>query len=271
MAEIKKVQEAIERIAPPHLAEEWDNSGFQIRCAADRQIKRILVALEISDEVISEAISEGVELILTHHPLIFGKIASVDDNTVTGHYLLRLISAGISVYSAHTSFDSARYGTNQYLAEQIGLRDIRPLLRADEQDCGMGREGVFTEPLEFDAFMERLIDVCDTNIYRIAAGAPERVGRVSICTGAGAEFLTLAKENGSDIYVTGDVKYHDARMACERGICVVDAGHFGTENIFSKNFAAQLAAEDLSDVKILVSHVDLNPFRPYLGTGAPAR
>lgn len=266
MPNMDEIKSALERIAPPGLAEEWDNSGFQVRITDGRQIRRILVSLEISGDVVSEAISKGADMIVTHHPLIFGKISKVDDKQITGNYLIRLIQAGISVYSAHTSFDSALNGTNQYLAEQLGLEEIRPLAPSalpGAEDCGMGRTGVFSEPLSFEAFMQRLVSACDRNIYRIAGKAPESVSKVSLCTGAGAEFIGAAAENGSDVYITGDVKYHDARDACETGVCVVDAGHFGTENIFSENFAAQLRAQKIEGLEVLVSESDLNPFREY--------
>ena len=266
MAQIDQVEALIEEIAPAHLAEAWDNSGFQIRCAGKRQIRKILVSLEISENVISEAIGTGADMIVTHHPLLFRKTGAVDDNTVTGNYIIRLIQAGISVYSAHTSFDSARHGTNQYLAEKLGLKEIRPLLPAEEEGCGMGREGTYEERIPFDVFMKRLISVCDRNIYRIAGPVPESVSKVSLCTGAGSEFIENAWKNGSDVYVTGDVKYHDGRDACERGICVVDAGHFGTENIFSENFSAQLREKNPGDLDILVSRSDLNPFSAYRET-----
>lgn len=112
MADIGTIEKAMRQIAPPHLAEEWDNCGFQIRCDSDQNIEKILVCLEISDDIITEAIQKSADLIVTHHPLIFGGIRSVDMDDMTGRYVLRLIRAGISVYSAHTSFDSAKDGTN---------------------------------------------------------------------------------------------------------------------------------------------------------------
>ena len=260
MTDIKVIQAAIEQIAPPHLAEEWDNSGFQIRCDEAQKIRKILVCLEISDEVVAEAIADKADLIITHHPLIFGKINKVDHKNITGNQIIRLIQAGISVYSAHTSFDSARRGTNQYLAEQIGLEEIMPLVPASEEGCGMGRIGIYSSPVSPDDFLRRLKSACDENIYRVAGELPEKIAKVSMCTGAGAEFIQTAKENGSDVYITGDVKYHDARMACDIGMCVVDAGHFGTENIFSVNFAKQLSELLPKDIGIILSKTDVNPF-----------
>ena len=148
MTDIKVIQAAIEQIAPPHLAEEWDNSGFQIRCDEAQKIRKILVCLEISDEVVAEAVADKADLIITHHPLIFGKISKVDHKNIMGNQIIRLIQAGISVYSAHTSFDSARRGTNQYLAEQIGLEEIMPLVPASEEGCGMGRIGIYSSPVK---------------------------------------------------------------------------------------------------------------------------
>ena len=130
---LEQFAQAMEKLAPLSGAAEWDNSGFQIRCCRDGQIRRILVSLEISDDVISEAIGIHADMIITHHPLIFGKISSVDDKSVIGNYIVRLIQAGISVYSAHTSFDSALHGTNQHLAEKLGLEEIRPLFPAGEE------------------------------------------------------------------------------------------------------------------------------------------
>lgn len=263
MTDLKSIQSAIEQIAPPHLAEEWDNSGFQICCDQAKTVRRILICLEISDEVITEAIAEGADLIITHHPLIFGKIHQIDHKSITGNHIIRLIQSGISVYSAHTSFDSARQGTNQYLAEQIGLEKIVPLVPSSDESCGMGRIGMYSPSVSSDDFMDRLKSACDENIYRIAGVMPKKISKISICTGSGAEFIPIAKENGSDVYITGDVKYHDARMACDIGMCVVDAGHFGTENIFSVNFAKQLEALIPKEIEIIRSKTDLNPFRAY--------
>ncbi len=261
MADIGTIEKAMRQIAPPHLAEEWDNCGFQIRCDSDQNIEKILVCLEISDDIITEAIQKSADLIVTHHPLIFGGIRSVDMDDMTGRYVLRLIRAGISVYSAHTSFDSAKDGTNQYLAECLGLEEISPLVPAEDGESGMGRAGVYRRPLPFSEFALRLKDACDGSIFRISGTIPEFVSKVSLCTGAGSEFIGEAEENASDVYITGDVKYHDARTACEKKFCIIDAGHFGTENIFTPNFAGQLRKLCPQDVEIMEAESDLDPFR----------
>ena len=113
----------VEQIAPLELQEEWDNSGWQIKLT-DGDISKVMIALEVSSEVAYEAIAQGANLLLVHHPLIFGKIARVDNNNITGKLIIELIKHGISVYSTHTPFDKCTGGNNDYLGKVIGLEDV---------------------------------------------------------------------------------------------------------------------------------------------------
>ena len=252
---------AIRLAAPEELQEEWDNSGIQIRTEEDQEIQRILTCLEISDAVVEEAVQKKVDLIVTHHPLIFSRLSKIDGKDITGNQIIRLIQHGISVYSAHTSFDSAARGTNQDLAEKLQLAQIVPMFPVPGNEaCGMGRYGVYEQPVLFGDFAELLSEVCPDSYLQIAGRIPEAVARVAICTGAGSEFMDAAAERGADVYVTGDVKYHDARHADDLGFCVIDAGHYGTEILFADNMAC-LLQEQLGDaVEVLVSKVNINPF-----------
>lgn len=257
---ISDVFDAIRRISPEDLQEKWDNSGVQICTDRDAEVSTILTALEISDSVIDEAIREHADLIVTHHPLVFKKLSSVDSNDIAGNQIIRLIRAGISVYSSHTAFDSAAIGTNQYLAEQLGLSGIVPMYPAERENCGMGRIGSYEEPVPFSEFIRILDGACGKNDIRIAGKVPETVRSVSLCTGAGAEFMRDACEMGSDVYVTGDVKYHDARLADDMGFCVIDAGHYGTEVIFAENMCEQLENALGGKVNVIASSTDIYPF-----------
>ncbi len=257
---IERILEAVNKIAPESLQEGWDNSGIQINDEADKDVKRIMTCLEISDTVIDEAIERGVDMIITHHPFLFSKINKVDIKSVTGNQIVRLIKNGISVYSSHTAFDSAAYGTNEDLARQLGLSNVEPMIPADIPGCGMGRFGVYEAPEAFGDFFKKLKSVCSESKIRVAGKTPENVKKVALCTGAGSEFIDMAKENGADVYITGDVKYHDARHADDIDFCVIDAGHYGTEILFGSNMAAQLQKELGHDVEIIVSETDINPF-----------
>ena len=123
MVELKKISEIIEMSAPLASQEGWDNSGWQIHLG-NPEINRILVTLEVNEEVVEEAVSENVQLIVSHHPLIFGGIKKVDTETCTGSMICRLIQHGINVYATHTPFDKCEGGNNDYLADLLELQDI---------------------------------------------------------------------------------------------------------------------------------------------------
>lgn len=261
MVSIQKALEAIRDVAPEHLQESWDNSGIQILTDPDQEVYSILTCLEINDDVVSEAVEKKVDLIVTHHPLYFSKLSSVRADDVIGSQTVQLIRHSISLYSAHTSFDSAEHGTNQDLAEKIGLDGIVPMYPSEiNPSAGMGRYGIYQEPLSFEEFKQRVTDICGKSLIRVAGAAPELVKTVALCTGAGSEFMDDALTNGADVYLTGDVKYHEARHACDLGMCVIDAGHYGTEILFAENMASLLRSVLKDDVQIFVSETDINPF-----------
>lgn len=261
MISIQRALDAVRQAAPEMLQESWDNSGIQLLADPDQNVERILCCLEISDSIVDEAIACRADMIVTHHPLIFRKLSSVRADDTAGGQIVRLIRAGISVYSAHTSFDSARHGTNEDLARKIGLLNIRPMETAEaDPETGMGRIGEFGEPVSFDDFLMKVKSVCGGHSFRAAGVIPDTVRRVTLCTGAGAEFIDEAARNGSDVYLTGDVKYHDARHAFDIGMCVVDAGHYGTEVLFGDNMAAQLRELLDGEAEILVAETDIDPF-----------
>lgn len=264
---IKELISVINEIAPEELQESWDNSGIQINADPEKDIRKIMTCLEISDAVVDEAIEKGVDVVVTHHPLIFSKLAKIDAENIVGGQIVKLVKNGISVYSSHTAFDSASHGTNQDLAEQLDLKDITPMEPADgHPGCGMGRYGIYREPVYFGDFIEDVAEICPDAEIRVAGPVPEHVKKVALCTGAGAEFIDEAYENGADVYITGDVKYHDARHADDIGLCVVDAGHYGTEVLFSRNMAHLLinALDEkhlLDDVEVFPSETNIDPFR----------
>ncbi|MDD2189516.1 MAG: Nif3-like dinuclear metal center hexameric protein [Eubacteriales bacterium] len=256
----------IEVIAPRELEEEWDNCGMQINMGND-EISRVLVALEITKSIIAEATMKGVDFIITHHPLLFNKIDVVDNNDIIGNYVIDLIRAGISVYTAHTTFDEAFGGNNEYLAEIIGLTRVRRILNKKpyikEQDLAhpVGRIGDFSEPITMDAvcrLVEKALKI--TGELRIVGDSNKIIRTVGLCTGAGGDMLTYAIKNGCDLFITGDVKHHEAQLARESGICLIDAGHYGTEYIFAANFADKLRKNIGSEIQILESEIVSNPF-----------
>ena len=257
----------IEIIAPRDLEEDWDNCGMQINMG-NQEVERVLVALEITKSVIAEAMMKEIDFIITHHPLLFKKIDVVDNNSITGNYVIDLIKAGISVYSAHTTFDAAFGGNNEYLADLLGLSRIRRFKsrRLDQKEGAgeyiIGRIGNFPEPITMAAACGLVEEALDIRGELRTVGDPNKViSTVGLCTGAGGDTMDAAIRNGCDLFITGDVRHHEAQKAREKGICLIDAGHYGTEKIFAVNFADKLRKNIGSKIQIIESEINTNPFK----------
>lgn len=259
---VKELQNVLNEIAPLADQEEWDNSGMQIDMGRT-DVNRILVCLEITKEVVEEAISEDVDFIVTHHPLLFHSIKKIDRNDVTGSNLLDLIFTGISVYSSHTCFDSARGGNNDDLAWRLQLHRISRMAIPGQmyRAQGMATQGYLDTPMRLADFAMYLDDLLEHPGGIKISGDPDCIiKKVGLCTGAGGEFVSAAVAAGCDVYISGDVKHHEAQLAKESGMCIIDAGHFGTEFIFVENMAKKLRSKTAGTVEILESQVNVNPY-----------
>ena len=229
---IEKLAEIIEKKSPLCIQEPWDNSGFQIKFEA-APVNRVLTAMEITNQVIDEAVNLRAEAIVTHHPMFFKPIKEIYDNTVTGNYIVRLVQNRINVYASHTSFDKCDGGNNDYLAKLLHLCDIR--IAGEDGFCRIGTVSV-----------------------SFAGDLNSEVKTIGLCSGAGTEFASSLRRLGCDLFITGDVKYHDAQEAKESGLNILDIGHYGSEKIFTENMADYL--RNNTDLDIIESEVDLDPF-----------
>lgn len=266
---IREVIEKIEKTASPDTQESWDNSGIQISVGSG-DIRVVMTALEITDEVISEAVSRNVDLLITHHPLIFGSLKNIDKASVNGQYLIDLIKNNISVYSSHTPFDKMWGGNNDRIAEKLGLEntDGFTVFKNGVRTTDLiGRVGDLPSPAPFtdvaDAVSKKL-DISKSSM-RTVGDAEEYISRVAICAGAGSDFVSTAIDNDCDLLITGDLKYHDAQNARSLGLCVIDAGHYGTEKSFAENMAEMLKERIRSGADIIISETDIDPFSKMYG------
>ncbi len=229
------VKEVIEEIAPLNLQEAWDNSGTQIFTGKE-DISSVLTALELTQAVVDEAIVLGVDMVVTHHPLIFNPLKSIDFDTPLGKLISQLIAADINVYAAHTSFDKAPKGNNYDLASRLQLSEVEPLVNPEGESLigGVGNLPFEMSVSKLRSHVSEALEISETQIRVVSATEDESIMRIGYCTGAGAEFVHYAALMGCDAYITGDVKYHEAQNALAEGIVLVDAGHYGTEWIFFK-------------------------------------
>ncbi|MEG1683222.1 MAG: Nif3-like dinuclear metal center hexameric protein [Oscillospiraceae bacterium] len=224
-------------LAPAALAESWDNVGLLLG-DPDRGVTRVLVALDVTEAVADEAIAWGAELIVAHHPVMnchWSPVQSVRSDTPQGHLLCKLLRSEIAVICMHTNLDATPGGVNDALAAALRVNDPGPLDTA----TGIGRVGTLAEPLALRAFVRQVRTALRGNGLRYAdAGKP--VFRVAVGGGACGDFIDRAVELGCDTFVTADLGYHAFMDAKGKGINLIDAGHFPTEDVVCPVLVAYL-------------------------------
>ena len=364
-----KIIKIMNEIAPERLAESWDNVGLLVG-NEDSEVDRVLVALEATEAVVDEAIENNIDLIICHHPLLFKPMKKITDGDPIGRLVRKLIKNNINLYAAHTNLDITKEGTNDYVAEHLGLKMVSGLEKTGSEkymklavfvpvedvesvrkalaNAGAGHIGTYSDcafmtegrgmfkPLEgsnphigsvneiekvrevklevvtdkqnlprvinamlkahpyevpaydvwgleneieshylgrfglidgtytleeFSAFVK---DKLHVNQLRYVGNPQKRVRKAAICTGAGADVMKAAVKRGCDVLITGDLKYHEAQSALQMNLCVIDAGHYETEQIYVKRLCQKLkmAIEKKEyDVAIIESTKEENPFR----------
>lgn len=247
--------DCMERLAPKNLAESWDNPGLMVGDES-MEVKKILFALDCSERVIDEAISLGADMIVTHHPMIFKGIKNVTKQTPLGKKIFKAIQNNISVYSAHTNLDIAEGGTNTTLANLIGLENIEPLLDIDN-NTSIGKCGLLRESIKFGDFISEFKKKLGTKTLIVNGILEKNISKIGLCTGkaSSAEYLYAAKSKNCDLYITGDIGYHDAQVAEDLDICLIDGTHYLTEVIVVP-VIAKYVGENVEGVECLCSKVN---------------
>lgn len=257
-----KIVKFLEETAPLHLAEEWDNCGLIIG-NPDQDIEKVLVCLDATHDVIIEAVEKGVDMIISHHPVIFKGVKRINRGVPDGEKIYELIKNDISVYCAHTNLDIAEGGTNDYLAGLLGLSSVCNLksskLENNEREYGLGRVGVLSQPVLLSEFAMHVKNVLNAENIKVIGDAKKAVKTVAVSTGSFDGDFDAIKAKKADVIVTGDVKYHTALEALGEGISMIDAGHFETERVMVP-WIAQLIGRRFPQVEIMASKVEKSPY-----------
>ena len=262
--DIKQFEKIMNEICPLDLQEEWDNCGIQISIP-NKDIKKILVALEVTELVIDQAKALGADMILTHHPLFFGAFKNVTEDLLPTRYTIDLIQSGISCYSSHTNFDTMDGGNNDYLGKLLGFKDVKPfgMLRVGKPGKIQGSKGKIPTIEEIAAHIYNTLNI-ENGVIRLIGDPARKVKTLCWCTGAGADFVPDARDIGVDLFITGDLKYHEAMTCSELGVNVLDIGHFDSELIFAENMAnilrKALQKRKINDVEVIESNMNVTPF-----------
>ncbi len=366
---LQQVTNLMNKLAPSRLAYDWDNVGLQLG-SYNQEVSKVLVSLDVDQEVLDEAINKNVDLIIVHHPVIFKGISNLRFNTPLGRLLQQAIKHDVAIYVTHTNYDIAKGGLNDYLAEKLELQEteilqvtdktalkklvvfvpdealaevkrsmakagaghignysnsffaqqgvgsfkplndtdpyigtkgkinkvkeqrletiisenklnsvVKRMIKAhpyeevaydiyslDNQGAvsGIGRIGYLSEEI----ILKDYIELLKTNLFldkiKLVGDIKQKIKKVALCSGSGADFIKTASFKGADLLVTGDIKYHEAQLALEEGLVLIDAGHYGTEVIMKEAVTAHLKQEvskNKLNVEVLESQVNTNPFQ----------
>jgi len=257
--------ERLESIAPLGHAEEWDNVGLLLEPAPGRdghEIRKLLLTIDLGEDVLAEASEQGVDLIVAYHPPIFSGLKRLGRQVAGERVVMDALGAGIAVYSPHTALDAAPGGVNDWLAEALGAKSSEPIVPARDgtPGYGMGRRMSLAEPASLDEIVRRIKAHLGLGHLRVAAaqrhasGAP--IATAAVCAGAGGSLF--APLFGPDLFLTGEMRHHDVRAKVEAGASVILCDHTNTERGYLPTLARRVGAL-CPDVAVVISSRDRDP------------
>lgn len=234
MAKTDDLIKKIEKFAPLETAQDWDNSGWQINLGIN-ETKKILLTLDITEYTVNEAVINECDMIISHHPLFFSPI-----KCICKPFIIKAIQNNIQIYSAHTNLDIADGGVNDKLAEKCGFKntsEIIPFVKLAK----------LKQPQEFSLLVDTIKKNFDVKTLKIINPKRKTYKSIAFCSGSGAQFIGQLEKLNIDIFVTGDVKHHDALDA--KNITVIDLGHFNSEKYSVEIFENILKNENVQIIK----------------------
>ena len=260
MSKVIDISKKIEEMAPIFLKEDYDNVGIMVG-DPKQNVKKVLLALDCTNEVIDEAIHNKCDMIIAHHPLLFRRPKSIVKGELLGDKVFRLIKNDITLYACHTNLDSARNGINKTIVDMLGFESDEIIECHDEKqykDCGIGRIVRLNESISLNDVIQRVKNNLNINNLRVAKGK-KQIETIAVINGSGQDFFDGAQKLGADCIITGDTTYHFVSDYKEMGVSIIDAGHFGTEFlVFLKTL--EFLKEQFKDVEFIDSKKSKDPY-----------
>lgn len=207
--------------------ESWDNSGLQIG-SMKVNINKIMLTLDLNMDGVKHAVRERVDLIITHHPFFFGSIKKIDLDTYDGEIIKMLIKENINLFSMHTNYDMADKGVTYKLAEKLKIFNYQVLHPVNIDKSGYGGIGEIA-PINIIEYTKFVKEALGADCVKLYCNDEKIVKRVAFCGGSGSEFIEDAIRQNADLYISGDIKYHQVQEALKNNLCIIDAGHYNTE------------------------------------------
>lgn len=233
----KEIAALLEELSPIKYTCNWDNVGMHVG-RLDKEVLKIVVALDIDDAAIAKAVESGADMIVSHHPLIFNGIKQINDNDFIGKRVITMIENGINGYCMHTNFDCVG-GMATEAADRIKLRDTVVLEEIFEGE-GIGRVGNLEKVITVKELCEEVKKAFSLDKVVLFGNEEDVVSRVAVSPGSGKGEIDLAIAKGASVIITGDISYHYGIDSVSKGINVIDAGHYGIEHIFIDKVANYL-------------------------------
>jgi dinuclear metal center YbgI/SA1388 family protein len=266
---LDRLLEALELVAPLHLAEEWDNVGLLVDAPTPTPVRRCMLTIDLTEPVLDHAIARDCQLVVAYHPPIFAPLGRLSAAVPKERILLRAIRAGIAVYSPHTALDAARGGVNDWLADGLGDGERRcvapargPGVAAADEGTGPGRLVSLTAPIALASLVERVKRHLGLEHVRMAVAAPHAAGHpvrhVALCAGAGGSVL---RNEAADVWLTGELRHHDVMDALARGTSVILCEHTNTERGYLTVLQRRLSGERSLGVEFVIAGPDCEPLR----------
>ncbi|MBO5808995.1 MAG: Nif3-like dinuclear metal center hexameric protein [Bacteroidales bacterium] len=221
----RDVIQAIEEFAPLSIQESWDNSGLCIG-SPDSPVSSVLLGLDCTPELVDEAIACGADMIVTHHPLIFSGLKKISPEDATGAAVINAVKAGISVYAAHTNADKVIAGVSGAMAAKLGLADVE-ILDEDGEGTGLGAVGNLPEPLSAEEAVALVKERFGLKSIRASKPVQGKISRIAMCGGSGGSLIKAAMASGAQLYISGDISYHN--FFTREGFMIMDIGHYESE------------------------------------------
>ena len=265
MTKLKDIFSIMEEIAPPRYASDWDSIGLQTGDPF-AEAKGIMIALDPSVEAVEEAASKGLNLLITHHPLFFSEVKSIDLSKPIGKIVKAAIKLDVAIFSAHTNLDATRGGVSDMLADTLGIKDLSPLQatkNAEDELVGIGRIGTFTNRLSLADVVNSLKKQLNLDKVRVIGNMDKAIERVALCGGSGGSLIDDASQMKADLYISGDINYHRARDAEDLGLAIIDIGHFSSEKCLIDGLVKKLKEKikpEQGAISILAYGMEKEPF-----------